>query len=360
VEASNKRGSDPSKPRREPKIEKGKGKSTDPRSRPAPVDRRPAAGPPRRDERTARPAAPQPEQPRYGRRGESSRPPVQHSTAPPLSRPSAPRVPHDNEIEEDFNSSTMLDPLEVVWGRRTVLEFLRSGAAINRLYVLTTGEGLPREFFEMAKERQIPVVRSPRDRLDGMTHSGNHQGVVAQVGARDFVAWDDLLGKARAKDEPLFLLALDGIQDPGNFGALLRTAEGSGAQGVAITSKRSCGLTAAVSKASAGADAYLPVARLDRLDKALADLVQSGVQVVATLPNADLSPYDVDFTKPTVLVLGSEGLGVDPRIARVCSHRVRLPMRGKVESLNVSACGAVMLYEVLRQRSSARSERIEG
>ena len=196
------------------------------------------------------------------------------------------------------------------------------------------------------------MVRSPRERLDSMTRRANHQGVVAQVGARDFVEWQELLERSAVRPEALFLLALDGVQDPGNFGALLRTAEAAGAQGVVISAQRSCGLTAAVSKAAAGADAYLPVARLERLDRGLTSLAESGVQVLAAFPQADLSPYDVDLKKPTVIVLGAEGEGLDPKVVRACTHRVRLPMRGQVQSLNVSACGAILLYEALRQRST--------
>lgn len=302
-----------------------------------------------------RPGGPRPEAPRReAPRHEAPRQPARQDEAPAFGRPprketytprpSAPREERQTVFHPDEPTH------EVIWGRRTVLEFLRSGSSINRLYVLTTGEGLPREFFEMAKQRNIPVVRSLRERLDNLTFQGNHQGVVAQVGAREFTEWDDMIEQSKARPEPMFLLALDGIQDPGNFGALLRTAEASGVHGVAISSQRSVGLTAAVSKASAGADAHLPISRLDRLDRAIQDLVESGVQVVATMPNAELLPYELDFTRPTVLVLGSEGSGIDPRVVRACSQRVRLPMQGKVESLNVSACGAILLYEVLRQR----------
>ncbi len=237
-----------------------------------------------------------------------------------------------------------------MWGRHAVLEALRAGRSLNRIHVLAGGEGMSREFFQRVKELDIPLVRVDRHRLDALSGGANHQGVVAQVAAREFVSLQELLEGSMTRDEPLFLLALDGVQDPGNLGALLRSAEGAGAHGVVVSSRGSCGLTATVSKASAGADAFMPVAREDRLDKALQTLREAGVAVVgADMGGGTYS--DADFRGPVVLVLGAEGEGLSAKVRAVCTSVVSLPMRGKVGSLNVSATGAVLLYEAVRQRA---------
>jgi len=217
--------------------------------------------------------------------------------------------------------------------------------------VLTDGAGLGREFFELAREQAIPVVRSQKMRLDSMTNRANHQGVVASLGERSFAAWQEVLEAVAISDRKMLVLALDGVQDPGNFGALLRTAEGAGAHGVVVNAAGSCPLSATVSKASAGADAFLKVARSDRLDRVLGQLADEKIQVVATTPDAEVNYWEVNWTRPTVLVLGAEGSGISDSVLRRCTHKVRLPMLGQVQSLNVAASAAAVLYEAVRQRS---------
>lgn len=195
------------------------------------------------------------------------------------------------------------------------------------------------------------MVRSQKMRLDSMTNRANHQGVVASLGERSFANWQEVLEAVAISDRKMLVLALDGVQDPGNFGALLRTAEGAGAQGVVVSSAGSCPLSATVSKASAGADAYLKVARSDRLDRVLGGLADEKIQVVATVPDGELNYWEVDWKRPSVLVLGAEGSGISESVLRRCTHKVRLPMLGQVESLNVAASAAAVLYEAVRQRS---------
>ena len=195
------------------------------------------------------------------------------------------------------------------------------------------------------------MVRSQKMRLDSMTNRANHQGVVASLGERSFASWQEVLEAVAISDRKMLVLALDGVQDPGNFGALLRTAEGAGAQGVVVASAGSCPLSATVSKASAGADAYLKVARSDRLDRVLGGLADEKIQVVATVPDGELNYWEVDWRRPSVLVLGAEGSGISESVLRRCTHKVRLPMLGQVESLNVAASAAAVLYEAVRQRS---------
>lgn len=241
-------------------------------------------------------------------------------------------------------------PTDLVWGKRTVLEHLRRGSPIQRIYVTPEGAGMGREFFELAKELSIPVVRSDRERLDSLTRRGNHQGIVATLGERSFAAWQDVVQKALAGESATLVLALDGVQDPGNFGAILRTAEGAGVQGVVVAAAGSCPLSATVSKTSAGADAYVPVARVEKLDRALQQLKDEGLQVVVTDPQAPDPYWAVDWTLPSVLVLGAEGEGVSRSVSKVSSLKVSIPMRGQIQSLNVSASAAAVLYEVVRQR----------
>jgi 23S rRNA (guanosine2251-2'-O)-methyltransferase len=236
----------------------------------------------------------------------------------------------------------------VVFGRHPVTEALKAGSPVQRLHVARDAQGLPRELFEMAKDLEIPVVRTDKDRLDFLSHNGNHQGVVAQIGERSFVPLETWLKELR-KSEATLVLALDQVQDPQNLGALLRTAEGAGCRHVLVSSEKSCGLTATVSKVSAGADQHLEVGRTSKMGVALERIRELGFQVVATSPAAEKAYYEIDFSVPTVLLLGGEGRGLPPHLKRVATHVVNLPMLGKVQSLNVASSGAILLYETVRQ-----------
>lgn len=245
-------------------------------------------------------------------------------------------------------------PDDIVWGRRTVIENLRSGKAINRIYLLTTAEGLNREFFHLAKEHNVPLVRCEKSRLDILSQGGNHQGLVAQLSTRSYLAPQQIHEEFQEKGG--LLLALSGIQDPGNLGAALRTAEAAGVRQILLSSEQSCGLTATVSKTSAGADSWLDIGRSPNLKKELSNFKDQGVQVVVTVPRSNVQLYQVDFTKPTVIVVGSEGWGLEPNLVKLATHQVTIPMQGQVESLNVSAATAVVLYEVVRQRLQAKTQ----
>ena len=238
---------------------------------------------------------------------------------------------------------------EIVYGRHPVVEALRSGRPVHRLYVLAGVRGVPRDVVVLARERAIPVVHTDRVRLDRLARQGNHQGVVAAVGSRDFVSLQEVLERPLGSDRPALFLVLDGVQDPGNFGALLRTAESAGVHGVIVPGAGACGLTAAVTRAAAGADQYLPVARVEKLAPVLRQLRDGGFEVVgATMAGEDYT--SADYRRPTALVLGAEGRGLAPNLAELCTRLVRIPLLGRVESLNVSAAGAVLLYEAVRQR----------
>jgi 23S rRNA (guanosine2251-2'-O)-methyltransferase len=209
--------------------------------------------------------------------------------------------------------------------------------------------GLPRELFEMAEALEVPVVRTDRTRLDNLSRGGNHQGVVAQMGERGLTPFEEWFKKVREESCDL-ILALDQVQDPQNLGALLRSAEGAGCRHVLLSAAKSCGLTATVSKTSAGADQHLNLGRTSKLGVALEKLKKAGFQVIATVPGASENYFEVDYSGPTVLVLGGEGRGLPPHLKREATHVVNLPMLGKVQSLNVASSGAILLYETVRQR----------
>ncbi len=240
----------------------------------------------------------------------------------------------------------------VVFGRRPVTEALRAGSPVQRIQVGKDASGLPRELFDMAKELGIPIVRTDKDRLDFLSRNGNHQGVVAQLGARSILTYEQWEEQVQAERGSL-LLALDQVQDPQNLGALLRSADGAGCRHVLLSAERSCGLTSTVSKTSAGADQHLVIGRTPKMGVALEGLRDRGYQVVATSPRADLYYHQVDFRRPTVILLGGEERGLPPHLRRAATVVVKLPMLGRVESLNVASSGSIMLYEAVRQRARA-------
>lgn len=209
--------------------------------------------------------------------------------------------------------------------------------------------GLPRDLFELAKQADIPVVRTDKDRLDFLSRRGLHQGVVAQLGSRSLWTWAQW-SESLASDRATLVLALDQVQDPQNLGSLLRSADGAGCRHVLLSAERSCGLTSTVSKASAGADQHLCLGRAPKMGPALESLRQQGFQVVATSPRSDQVYHQIDLCRPTVLLLGGEERGLPPHLRRLADQVVKLPMLGQVASLNVANSGAILLYEVVRQR----------
>jgi 23S rRNA (guanosine2251-2'-O)-methyltransferase len=240
---------------------------------------------------------------------------------------------------------------ERVYGRHPVLELLRgSGRRADEVAVLAGARGPLAEVVALARRAGVKVSFRTRDQLTAMAGSHDHQGVVARVTAAEYVDVEDLLGVARDRGEPVFLLALDQVQDPRNLGALLRTADAFGAHGVVIPKHHAVGLTEAAARTAMGAVEHVRVARATNMVAALETLKESGVWVHgATLGNG-VAPWAADLRGPVCLVLGSEGEGLRPLVARACDVLLTIPMAGGVGSLNVSAAGAVLAYEVSRQR----------
>jgi 23S rRNA (guanosine2251-2'-O)-methyltransferase len=240
---------------------------------------------------------------------------------------------------------------ERVYGRHPVLELLRgSGRRADEVAVLAGARGPLAEVVALARRAGVKVSFRTREQLTAMAGSHDHQGVVARVTAAEYVDVEDLLGVARDRGEPAFLMALDQVQDPRNLGALLRTADAFGAHGVVIPKHHAVGLTEAAARTAMGAVEHVRVARATNMVAALETLKESGIWVHGATLGDGVAPWAADLRGPVCLVLGSEGEGLRPLVARACDVLLTIPMTGSVGSLNVSAAGAVLAYEVSRQR----------
>jgi 23S rRNA (guanosine2251-2'-O)-methyltransferase len=240
-----------------------------------------------------------------------------------------------------------------VYGRNPVLELLRAhGRRADEIAVLAGARGPLAEVVALARRAGVKVSYRTREQLTAIAGSEQHQGVVARVASVEYVDLTALLAVPVERGEPAFFVALDQVQDPRNFGALLRTAESFGAHGVIVPKHHQVGLTDAAARAAMGAVEYLSVARETNLVSALETLKQNGVWVYGATAGAAVPAWGADLTGPLCLVLGSEGDGLRPLVAKACDVLLTIPMRGKVGSLNVAAAGAALCYEVARQRSS--------
>src|SRR5690348_13950561 len=240
---------------------------------------------------------------------------------------------------------------EYIWGRNPVLETLRSSRRVHRLLLAegTRDAGLA-EILREAEQRHVSIDYVPRRRLDELTRGAVHQGCVASVAPRTYASVEDMLALAAERGEAPLLLILDAIQDINNLGSLLRTAEAVGAHGVIIPEHRAAGLTPAVDKSSAGAIEHLPVAQVTNLTRAVDTLKKSGIWVVGLAGEAAQDYDHVDLDRPLALVVGNEGKGIGRLLREHCDFLVRLPMRGKVNSLNAAVAGSIVLYTAWRQR----------
>ena len=236
-------------------------------------------------------------------------------------------------------------------GRNALTEALRSGRTIDKVFIAAgeTDRGLQRLAAE-AKEAGAVVVPVDRRKLDAMSTSHSHQGVIALVAAREYFTVEQLLEEAASRGEAPLLVICDELSDPHNLGAILRTAECVGAHGVIIPKRRSVGLTAVVAKASAGAVEYMKVARVTNITATLEELKKQGVWIFGTAAEGSIPMYEADLKGPAAIVIGSEGDGMSRLVRESCDVTVHIPMRGRITSLNASAAASVLLYEALRQR----------
>ena len=236
-------------------------------------------------------------------------------------------------------------------GRNALTEALRSGRTIDKVFIAAgeTDRALQRLAAD-AKEAGAVVVPVDRRKLDFMSQSHSHQGVIALVAAREYCTIDDILAEAESRGEQPLIVICDELSDPHNLGAILRTAECAGAHGVIIPKRRSVGLTAVVAKASAGAVEYMKVAKVNNITAAIQELKQKGVWVFGTAAEGSIPMYQADLKGATAIVIGSEGDGMSRLVRESCDVTVHIPMRGNITSLNASNAASILLYEAVRQR----------
>ena len=235
-------------------------------------------------------------------------------------------------------------------GRNAVLEAFRSGKTIDRLFVLDgCQDGPVRTIVREAKKHDTIVNFVPKERLDSMSETGHHQGVMAYAAAYEYAEVEDILKIAEEKGEPPFLFLLDGIEDPHNLGAIIRTANLAGAHGVIIPKRRAVGLTATVARTSAGALNYTPVAKVTNMAATIEDLKKRGIWFVCADMGGE-SMYRLNLTGPIGLVIGNEGEGVSRLVKEKCDMVASIPMKGDIDSLNASVAAGVLAYEIVRQR----------
>ena len=236
-------------------------------------------------------------------------------------------------------------------GRNALQEALKSGRTIDKLFIAAgeTDRGLQR-LAAQAKEAGAVVVPVDRRKLDAMSTTHAHQGVIAMAAAHVYYSIDDILEEAASREQSPLIVICDELSDPHNLGAILRSAECAGAHGVIIPKRRSVGLTATVAKASAGAVEYMKVARVTNISAAMQELKDKGVWIFGTAAEGSIPMYQADLTGPAAIVIGNEGEGMSQLVRKNCDVTVHIPMQGKISSLNASAAASILLYEAVRQR----------
>ena len=261
------------------------------------------------------------------------------------------RRKNDKEIiakQENKEEKRFDDQIE---GRNSVLELLESGKDINKIYV-TRGErhGSINKILGIAKERKIIVVEKDKRQMDEMAQEENYQGVIAIVPPFEYVEIQDILQEAIERKEDPFILILDGIEDPHNLGSIIRTAETAGVHGIIIPKRRAVSVNSTVNKASAGAVEHMKIARVTNISDAIEELKQAGLWICGTDIDSEKYYYNQDLTGPLGIVIGNEGKGISAKVKKNCDFNVKIPMKGKVTSLNASVSTGIIVYESVKQR----------
>lgn len=269
------------------------------------------------------------------------------------------RKPVDKNSQNQKKACTSINTElseDVLIGRNAVIEAIRSGRGINKLLIADGDkEGSVKEVISLAKEQGIVIQFVERSKIEGIAGGLRHQGVLAYVAPVAYSDLETILQAAETKGEAPFLLLLDELEDPHNLGALLRTADATGVHGVLIPKRRSVPLTATVAKTSAGAVEYVPVARIGNIAQTLRKLKDKGFWVAGADMDGSQNYYEADLTGPLVLVVGSEGHGMSRLTKEQCDFIVKMPMVGKINSLNASVAGSILMYESMRQRLQKKS-----
>ena len=254
----------------------------------------------------------------------------------------------NKERENNMEQATFNDQVE---GRNSVLELLESGKDINKLYI-SDGEkhGSIHKIIALAKERKVVINKVDKYKLDKMSQTENHQGVIAIVPPYEYCDVDDILEQAKSKNEKAFILILDGIEDPHNLGSIIRTAETAGVHGIIIPKRRAAAVNSTVSKVSAGAVEHVKITRVNNINEAIKYLKENDIWVCGTDMNTNTYYYDQDYKMPVAIVIGSEGFGMSRLVKENCDFLVKIPMKGKITSLNASVSAGIVMYEVVKQR----------
>ena len=255
----------------------------------------------------------------------------------------------NNINNPEINEEKKFD--DQIEGRNSVLELLESGKDINKLFV-TKGEkhGSINKILAIAKERKIIIVEKDKKQMDEMAQEENYQGVIAIVPPYEYVEIEDILEYAKQKQEDPFILILDGIEDPGNLGSIIRTAETAGVHGVIIPKRRAASVNSTVNKVSAGAVEYMNIARVTNISDAIEKLKQNGLWICGTSIDANKYYYNQDLTGPLAIVIGNEGKGIGEKVKNNCDFLVKIPMKGKIGSLNAGVSTGIIVYEAVKQR----------
>lgn len=240
-----------------------------------------------------------------------------------------------------------------VEGRNPVMELLESGKDINKIYI-AKGEkhGSITKIIAKAKERKLVIVEIEKDKLNKMAQTENAQGVIALVPPFNYCSVDDILNEAKRKKEKTFILILDGIEDPHNLGSIIRTAETAGVHGIIIPKRRSASVNSTVNKTSAGAANFMKIARVNNLNETIQYLKENDVWIYGTDMNTDKMYYDENMKGNCAIVIGSEGFGISRLVKENCDFLIKIPMKGKVTSLNASVSAGIIMYEVVKQRKN--------
>ena len=256
---------------------------------------------------------------------------------------------YNNINNPEINEEKKFD--DQIEGRNSILELLESGKDINKLFV-TKGEkhGSINKILAIAKERKIIIVEKDKKQMDEMAQEENYQGVIAIVPPYEYVEIEDILEYAKQKQEEPFILILDGIEDPGNLGSIIRTAETAGVHGIIIPKRRAASVNSTVNKVSAGAVEYMNIARVTNISDAIEKLKQNGLWICGTSIDANKYYYNQDLTGPLAIVKGNEGKGIGEKVKNNCDFLVKIPMKGKIGSLNAGVSTGIIVYEAVKQR----------
>ena len=266
-----------------------------------------------------------------------------------------------NNKKQDIKKTTnVVDKEERIFddqveGRNSVLELLESEKDINKIFV-TKGErhGSINKILAIAKERRIIIVEKDKRKMDEMAQTQNYQGVIAIVPPFEYCEIEDILEEAESKNEDPFILILDGIEDPHNLGSIIRTAETAGVHGVIIPKRRAASVNSTVNKVSAGAVEHMKIARVNNISDSIERLKKAGLWICGTDINTDKYYYNQDLTGPIGIVIGNEGTGISEKVKKNCDFLVKIPMKGKVTSLNASVSTGIIIYEAVKQKMNKK------